>query len=282
MAAKKKTPTADAVEEIEVPARKAIPITDDKMYFRAYLSNNVSLPVSTQCPLTDFAKKKISEDIDGGYLYEIIDQAQFEALRNDPAFSAGKPSDEKHAEVCKLVEYEAPIRKEISCSEYFEHAFTSNEIKQMAAEFSEATQRKQSLEEELKSHAQYLKSQITEVTATINRISQELGRGKRSNSVKCRWILNMPTRGEKTLYRLDKEPKELVRVEYMTASDKQLTLDDIAAQTKKTERTLEEKPITPVANQPYEGEVMTDAEVKEETGFVVSGDQTEESEDCPI
>ena len=87
-----------------------------------------------------------------------------------------------------------------------------------------------------------------------SQISTELARGKRSESVRCLWIFNDPTRNLKSLYRLDREPKELVRTDRMTASDKQLTLDDVAAQAKKTERTLEEKPITPVTNQPYEGE----------------------------
>ena len=249
----------------------------DKLYLHIQSESGYSLPMSVMLPLTDVGRANITEAIDNGDRAEVIDEERFNSLRTDSGLNLERPSDEKHAEVCKLADYEPMIKKTISCSEYFDHQFTSDEIKQMAAEFSEATARKSDLEEELKSHAQYLKSQITEVTATINRISQELGRGKRSENVKCHWIFNDPKRGAKTLYRLDVEPKEYVRMDKMTASDRQLTLDDLAAQKAKTERTLAEKEVTPITNQPYEGEVLTDKEVEAETGIKPESDDPDDN-----
>lgn len=246
------------------PAATTAP-ESDKIYLHQFL-DGTSRPVCLQKPLTDHGKKLLWDEIDAGAAFELIDETKFNAMRCDETATIEKPSDAHHAMVCRLCDYEPPMQKIISCSEYFDHVFTSDEIRQMASEFSEATAKKSGCEEELKSHAQYLKSQITEVTATINRISQELARGKRTESVRCHWIFNDPCRGSKSLYRLDTEPRELVRVAAMTASDKQLTLDDIAAAKLKTERTLEEKPITAVENEPYDEDVLTDAEMAKEAG----------------
>lgn len=283
--AKKKPETATAATAAPEPAPA------DKLYLHVCSPAGYSVSMSVMLPLTEVGKKTISGAIDEGNKAELITKEAFDLLRTS-GDSLPQPSDEKHAEVCKICDYEPIVKKTIACSEYFDHVFTSEEIKQMAAEFSKSTARKTDLEDELKSHAQYLKSQITEVTATINRISQELGRGKRSENVKCHWIFNEPSRGQKSLYRLDTEPKELVRIAAMTASDKQMTLDDIAAAKQKTERTLEEKEVTPVTNEPYDGEVMTDAEVKEEIGVAPEvgedpddpreANTAEASDECPI
>ena len=254
------------VTDPEAPEAPAAQTPADKLYLHVCSQAGYSMPMAVVFPLTEVGKKTISGAIDDGNKVEIIDKETFEQLRADGNGNLPAPTDEKHAEVCKMIDYEPLIKKIIACSEYFDHQFTADEIKQMAAEFSKSTARKTDIEDELKSHGQYLKSQIIEVTATINRISQELGRGKRSENVKCHWIFNEPSRGQKSLYRLDTEPKELVRIAAMTASDKQMTLDDIVAAKQKTERTLEEKAITPITNQPYEGEVMTDKEVENETG----------------
>lgn len=259
----------------------------DKLYLHLQSSGGFSTPMAVILPLTETGKRTISDAIDDGNQVEIIDQTMFERLRTDGE-NMPRPSDEKHAEVCKMIDYEPLIKKEISCTEYFDHQFTPDEIKQMAMEFSENTARKSDLEEELKSTTQYLKSKITEVTATINRLSQEIGRGKRSENVNCHWVLNDPKRGMKSLYRLDTEPKELVRMTGMSASDKQLTLEDVAAAKEQTERTLEEKEVTEITNQPYEDEVMTDKEVEDETGMTPedtgSDDEAGEAADdsCPI
>jgi len=275
------------------------PTPDDKIYFHQFKSG-ASIPVCLQKPLTDHGKKMLSDEIDSGSVFEIIDADKFLALRSDETKNLEQPKAEKHAEVCKLIDYEPMIKRIIACSEYFEESFTIPEIQQLHMEFVEATGKKNNFEVELKSHTQYLKAKITEAESTITRISTELSRGKRSSSVRCHWAFNDPTRNTKSLYRLDKEPKELVRTDRMTASDKQLTLDEIAAAKQRTERTLEEKEITPITNQPYEGEMMTDKEVETEGGSVAEVEQnanadaealaeawneTEaatETEDCPI
>lgn len=281
--AKKKPETA--------PAANAA-TESDKIYLHRW-HNGASQPVSLQKPLTEHGKKLISDEIDTGSLFEIIDEAQFSMLRGDESFNADRPTDEKHAEVCKLIDYEPLVKKTLACSEYFDHVFTPDEIKQMAMEFAEASAEKTACEEELKSHKKAMEAKIAEQTSIINRISTDLARGKRSENVKCHWVMNDPQRGAKTLYRLDTEPKEFVRFGNMTASDKQLTLEDVMAAKKKTERTLEEKEITPVTNEPYEGEVLTDKEVEDETGAkpeteteteTETGDEAAESADdsCPI
>lgn len=262
--------------------------TEDKLYLHVCSPAGYSIPMSVLLPLTEVGKKTISDAIDDGNKVEIIDKETFEQLRADSNGNLPEPTDEKHAEVCKMIDYELLIKKTVRCSEYFDDPFTVGEVTQKASEFSEACQRKERLEKELKSHTQYIKSQITEAEATISRLSQDLGRGKTTNLVSCHWVFNEPKRGLKSLYRLDKEPKDLVRVDTMTASDRQMHLDDIAAQNGKTERTLEEKPITPVTNEPYEGEMMTDKEVEAETGAdpqaAADADACAEASDdsCPI
>lgn len=246
------------------PAANEAPETD-KFYLHQFL-DGASHPICLQKPLTDHGKKLLWDEIDAGSVFELIDETKFNALRSDETLNLDKPSDAHHAMVCRLCDYEPPMQKIISCSEYFDHIFTSEEIRQLASEFSEATAKKSEYEEELKSNTQYLKSKITETTATSNRISQELARGKRTESVKCHWIFNTPCRGSKSLFRLDTDPKELVRVAAMTASDKQMTLDDIAAAKLKAERTVEEKPVTEVDNEPYDGEILTDKEMAKEAG----------------
>lgn len=286
--AKKKPETA--------PAANAAP-ESDKIYLHRWHNGGASQPVSLQKPLAEHGKKLISDEIDTGSLFEIIDEAQFSMLRGDESFNADRPrpTDEKHAEVCKLIDYEPLIKKTLACSEYFDHVFTPDEIKQMAMEFAEASAEKTACEEELKSHKKAMEAKIAEQTSIINRISTDLARGKRSENVKCHWVMNDPRRGVKTLYRLDTEPKEFVRFGSMTASDKQLTLEDVMAAKKKTERTLEEKPITPVTNEPYEDEMLSDKEVEDETGAnpqaaadadacaEAEATETEASDDsCPI
>lgn len=278
------------VTDPEAPEAPAAQTPADKLYLHVCSQAGYSMPMAVVFPLTEVGKKTISDAIDDGNKVEIIDKETFEQLRADGNGNLPAPTDEKHAEVCKMIDYEPLIKKIIACSEYFDHQFTADEVKQMAAEFSKSTARKTDLEDELKSHGQYLKSQITEVTATINRISQELGRGKRSENVKCHWVMNDPKRGLKSLYRLDTEPKELVRMTGMSASDKQLTFEDLAAQKAKTERTLEEKEVTPVTNEPYEGEVLTDKEVENETGAApepeddqaAESDEADSADSCPI
>lgn len=280
--AKKKPETA--------PAANAAP--EDKLYLHVCSQSGYSMPMSVLLPLTEVGKKTISDAIDDGNKVEIVTKEAFDLLKTS-GDNLPQPTDEKHAEVLKLADYEPLIKKTIRCSEYFDDPFTVGEVTQKASEFSEACQRKERLEKELKSHTQYIKSQITEAEATISRLSQDLGRGKTTNLVSCHWVFNEPKHGLKSLYRLDKEPKELIRVDTMTASDRQLHLDDIAAQNGKTERTLEEKEVTPVANEPYEGEMMTDKEVEDETGAkpeteteteTETGDEAAESADdsCPI
>lgn len=266
---------------------------EEKFYLHKF-SKTLSIPMAISKPVTYYARKVISEEIDAGYLFELIDEQFFQILRLPSSADRTwpQPTDEKHAEVCKLIDYEPLIKKVVACTKMFEQQFTPDEIKQKAMEFSQAAQKKAGLEDELKSTTQYIKSQITEATATVNRISQELGRGKYSESVRCHWVMNEPSRGQKTLYRLDREPKEPVESTRMTASDKQLELEDIAARAGKTERTLEEKPITPITNQPYEGEMLSDAEVEKETGLnpsELNGDSEDGSDEdadaadnCPI
>jgi hypothetical protein len=78
--------------------------------------------------------------------------------------------------------------------------------------------------------------------------------------------MNDPKRNVKSLYRLDREPRDLVKTAPMLPSDKQLTLDDLAAQNAVKERTLDEKPVTTIENEPYEEDVLTDDEVAAEAG----------------
>ena len=274
--AKKEPETTPAANAATEPATTPAPA--DKIYLHICSPAGYSVPMAVMLPLTEVGKKTISEAIDEGNKAEIITKEAFELLRTS-GDSLPQPTDEKHAEVLKLADYEPLIKKTVRCSEYFDDPFTVGEVTQKASEFSESCQRKERLEKELKSHTQYIKSQITEAEATISRLSQDLGRGKTTNLVSCHWVFNEPKRNLKSLYRLDKEPKELVRVDTMTASDRQLHLEDVAAQNRKTERTLEEKEITPVTNQPYEGEMMTDAEVKEEVGVVVTLEAEAEAAD---
>lgn len=284
--AKKKPEPAQAQPEPVQPV-------EEKFYFQKF-KDGKSQVISLMNPLTEHGKKLISDEIDAGYTIAKVERAIYDAVLQNGGEdqNIAAPTAEEHAEVCKLIDYEPLIKKVVTCTKMFEQQFTPDEIKQKAMEFSQAAQKKADLEDELKSTTQYIKSQITEATATVNRISQELGRGKYSESVRCHWVMNEPSRGQKTLYRLDREPKEPVESTRMTASDKQLELDDIAARAGKTERTLEEKPITPITNQPYEGEMLSDAEVEKETGLnpsELNGDSEDGSDEdadaadnCPI
>ena len=83
---------------------------------------------------------------------------------------------------------------------------------------------------------------------------------------KCEWRFNTPIRNEKTLVRLDKNPEEVVRVVKMLPADKQLCIEDIAKANEEKERTLEEKKITPITNEPMDSEILTDAEKEKALG----------------
>lgn len=240
-----------------------------KIYLLARNPEGLIMPMDYSLPLTDMAKNAIMNAIDDGFMIKEIKEAEHQALVT--ATEAEKkgwpaPSDADLAAIKKLVDYEPPHRLERSLSEYFETEFTPSDYKQLSSEFTQASSEKERIANNLKAYTQAQKAKLTELESTIKRVSEELSQGRRTESVRCLWVMNDPKRNIKSLYRLDREPRELVKTAPMLPSDKQLTLDDLAAQNAVKERTVDEKPITEVTNEPYEGEILTDDEVAKETG----------------
>jgi len=220
-------------------------------------------------PLTDAAKKTITSMIDDNLnVSEITQDEHALLLKAEPEEVEAwpRPTDEQRVLILKMVDYEHPHRLERFCSEFFDHEFTPVEFKSMASEFAEASNEKTRVESNIKSYTQMQKAKVEELSSTIKRISEEMSRGRSSECVKCQWVMNEPKRNVKSLYRLDREPKDLVRTAPMLPSDRQLTLDDLAEKNAVKERTLDEKPITAVENEPYEGEILTDKQVSAEMG----------------
>lgn len=240
-----------------------------KIYLLARNSEGLIMPMDYSLPLTDMAKNAIMNAIDDGFVIKEIKEAEHQALVT--ATEAEKkgwpaPSDADLAAIKKLVDYEPPHRLERSLSEYFETEFTPSDYKQLSSEFTQASSEKERITNNLKAYTQAQKAKLTELESTIKRVSEELSQGRRTESVRCLWVMNDPKRNIKSLYRLDREPRELVKTAPMLPSDKQLTLDDLAAQNAVKERTVDEKPVTTVENEPYEEDVLTDDEVAKETG----------------
>lgn len=240
-----------------------------KIYLLARNPEGLIMPMDYSLPLTDMAKNAIMNAIDDGFMIKEIKEAEHQALVT--ATEAEKkgwpaPSDADLAAIKKLVDYEPPHRLERSLSEYFETEFTPSDYKQLSSEFAQASSEKERITDNLKAYTQAQKAKLTELESTIKRVSEELSQGRRTESVRCLWVMNDPKRNIKSLYRLDREPRELVKTAPMLPSDKQLTLDDLAAQNAVKERTVDEKSITEVTNEPYEGEILTDDEVAKETG----------------
>lgn len=129
-------------------------------------------------------------------------------------------------------------------------------------------------EEELEAYKSTVKGEIKSKEGRIQALATEYKTGKRSEEVECLWRMNDPVPGIKSLYRLDKQPMELVRTGGMTPSDRQVTIEQWQKATGQevTERTVEEKFVTPIINEPYD-EDMEDVEPEENF-------EVEDSEEC--
>lgn len=241
----------------------------EKIFIMAKNPEGLVIPMDYSLPLIDSAKQSILSAIDDGYVIKQIEAEEHSALVNaseEEKASWPEPTKEDLEAIKKLVDWEEPYRKEVNLTEYVTTEFSPADYKKLGNELEQARDEKESTENELKAFKESRKAKITELDATIKRITGELAKGSRTESVKHKWIMNDPKRNVKSLYRLDRDPIQLIKTAPMLPADKQMTLDDIAAMKAHKERTIEEKEVTEITNEPYDEEVLTDDQVAAESG----------------
>ncbi len=240
-----------------------------KIFIMAKNQDGLVIAMDYSLPLIDTAKQSILCAIDDGYMIKQIEQAEHSALvkaSEEEKATWPEPTADDLKAIKKLVDWEEPYRKEVYLTDFVPRKFSPEDYQGMGHELRLAKSEKAKTENELKAFKESRKAILTELDATINRITEDMARGSISESVKHKWIMNDPKRNVKSLYRLDRDPIQLVKTAPMLPADKQMTLDDIAAMKAKKERSVEEKEVTEITNEPYDGEILDDKEVAKEQG----------------
>jgi hypothetical protein len=152
-------------------------------------------------------------------------------------------------------EQEKPHTLVRSASEHFQVPFTEAEMREKSKELAMKTQEIKSVQSQKSSAAKQFDARIKEIETRIQVLSDQVSTGQEIKIIRCEWHMNVPVRGRKTLYRCD--TREIVRDVEMLDSDAQMVIDDL----KRSEKTVDEKPITPVRSTREAGDLNEEAPI---------------------
>lgn len=102
---------------------------------------------------------------------------------------------------------------------------TPLEMLDKGKELATACTRKQDAEDAKKAAASQHKATCDRCEADVSLLTSIVGSGSVHRDVRCAWIMNDPTQGSKTLYRLDTE--EPVETRDMTGKDLQTVMESV-------------------------------------------------------